>query len=133
MELTELIRERMMHIGPVGIWESVPGSHNALFHSRVHFHSDGNGALRDWSRLQGESLLKFRWRMNGYGQIQCLPQYDDNDSMVSAEEGDWLRLEFVFHRKRTDTGEYWAMTERDVEGFWQSHDALVCISSEISV
>src|SRR5205814_10407113 len=108
-------RHRILMNGPRGAWRTLPGSHTQLFDEAIEFRDDDSGELRTGSVMHGVQTLRFRWRVLGYGVIECQPVYETPEIGADGEleAADWFRLPFVIEPHSSDAGAHWVLKERD--------------------
>ncbi|WP_433796735.1 hypothetical protein [Actinoplanes sp. CA-252034] len=107
MDLTDAeVRRRLLAAGPVGDWETLPGTHTALMFDTVRFAADGTGETRSDSMLGGEIVERFTWSVVGPGLLTCTA--DDEVETVGVR----------FEQRHSDVGVFWVMCDPGGEGFW---------------
>jgi hypothetical protein len=123
----EAERNHLRTKGPLGRWQTVPGTHTQLSNECFNFREDGTGEMNTSSMMHGDEVRRFLWRMLDHGVVECqlvydTPEVDDNGQ---PEESDWLRLPFVFEQQSTDSGLYWVLKQPNHSGFWDSNFPIV--------
>lgn len=123
----EPCRHHLLRHGPCGAWRALPDSHTVLMDGAIVFSDDGEGEMRLRSVLNGDTRLRFRWRLAGYGVVQCQPHYDSplTGDDGQPEEADWFELPYEFRRHGCDAGSFWVLQERGTAGFWEIGSPLV--------
>ncbi|WP_033344033.1 hypothetical protein [Catenuloplanes japonicus] len=114
------VRHRLLAEGPVGAWETFPGTHTALMYDLVRFGPDGTGEIRSESVLGGESFANFTWSVRRSGLLACivteasyLPETDDDTEPDEVET-----VGFEFAQRHSDLGTFWVMRDPRTDGFW---------------
>lgn len=115
----EHVRRRMLTEGPVGEWNTLPGTHTALMYDFVRFAPDGTGETYRDSLLGGETFEHFTWSVVAPGHLVCVVVED------SEEEAEPENVGFRFEEQNSDVGTFWVMRDPDWDGFWNFVQAVV--------
>jgi hypothetical protein len=123
----EAVRAHLLTNGPLGRWQTVPGTHTQLSNESFEFREDGTGELHTSSLMHGDEVWRFSWRMFDHGVVECQLVYEtlEVDDTGQPEESDWSRLPFVFEQQCTDSGWYWVLKQPNRSGFWDSNFPMV--------
>ena len=105
------VRARIVAEGPIGHWQTVPGTHRSLADDAIHFDADGAGRLHSWSLTHGPQTESFSWRLEEPGVLALRPEPAEDDEA-------WQRVPFTIERHSTDIGSFWTMREATGPGFW---------------
>jgi hypothetical protein len=116
----ERVRRRMLAEGPVGEWETLPGTHTTLMDDVIRFAVDGTGESRSRSIVHGETVQRFTWSVARPGLLACIvvdppPQ---PDAAGDPEPPETLFVGFRFEERHGDIGSSWVMCDPVREGFW---------------
>jgi hypothetical protein len=110
------VRRRLLSEGPVGEWETLPGTHTALMYDLIRFDPDGTGETFSDSVLGGETVERFAWSIIRPGLLACV--VIDTSPETASEPDDTERIGFQFAQQHTDVGTFWVMRDPDWDGFW---------------
>lgn len=108
------VRRRLLTEGPVGEWETLPGTHTALMYDVVRFAPDGTGETRSDSVLGGEIAEHFTWSVVRPGLLACVVV----DTSSDPDPDETQKVGFQFAEQHSDVGTFWVMRDPDWDGFW---------------
>ncbi len=123
----EALRHRLLSNGPVGRWQTMPGTHTHLGVDVIEFRDDGRGEMNMSSVMIGKETLAFLWRSVEPGVVECQIVYEvpELDDVGQPEANDWSRLPFAFEQQHSDTGTYWVLKQSNATGFWELNTPLI--------